>query len=110
MFVLAGDIRGSLSQIGLADREVCITALPLEIGPVLVLFLQPFVGDAFNLLNPLGLSDRAAKTRQQVHVIFYTPDQDRRTIEAFGNLTEIGVQRPTNVRFAKPWTPFLGRV
>ena len=47
-----------------------------------------------NLCNyPLRLGNCASETAQQMHVIFYTADLQRRAFKLFGNGTQVRVQR-----------------
>ena len=80
MFLLAGNVFFDLFQIRLTDGEDRVTPLPFKVGKIHALLLQPLVGDALHLLDPLGLGDRAAKTRQDMNVIFDATDKDGLTI------------------------------
>jgi hypothetical protein len=97
MFLLAGNVFFNLFQIRLTDLKVRIASLPFEAGVSYTFLLQPLVGDAFDFFHPLGLGNRAAKTRQDVNVIFDATDEDRRTIQPLGNLAQIRVQRRTKL-------------
>ena len=77
-------------------------------GCVSILLLQPLVGDALKFFDPLGLGNRAAKTRQQVNVLFHSPTEDGRAIEPFGNLSQICVQALKNLLVPKKWTAVFG--
>ena len=65
---LALDVRRHLVQVGPAHREIRVSALPLEARILAPLFLEPEVRDALELLNPLGLRDRAAEAGEKVNV------------------------------------------
>src|SRR6266516_115772 len=83
MLLLIGDVLLHLFEIRLADAKVCVASLPLEVGEIASAFLQPEVGDAFQLLYPFCLRDGAPESREQMHVDFHSPGEDGRTIEWF---------------------------
>ena len=93
MLLLIGDVLLHLFEIRLAGAKVCVASLPLEVGEIASALLQPEVGDAFQLLYPFCLRDGAPESREQMHVVFDSPGEDRRAIELFGDAAEIRVQR-----------------
>src|SRR5947207_12203358 len=60
MALLVGYVCLDLLQIRLADRKICITALPFEMGKATLLF-QPKVGYTLQFLYPFRLCDASTK-------------------------------------------------
>ncbi len=87
-------------QLGSTHRRVRIAALPLEIPVGDALLFQPKVRDAFQFLYPFRLRNCAAETREYVHVVFHSPDEDGRAIEGLGDTAKVRVQS-----FAGDWVP-----
>src|SRR5688572_10419292 len=89
MLLLAGDVADNLLQVRLAYRKIGVPALPGKTRIISTLLLQPLVGDALQLFDPVGLADSPAETCQNVYVVLHAPDNYWRTIQPFGNLTQI---------------------
>ena len=53
VLLLAGDVLDHVGNIGLADGEIPVTALPMELGVTRAFGLEPFRGSYFDLLNNL---------------------------------------------------------
>jgi len=83
-------------------------SLPLEVGEIASAFLQPEVGDAFQLLYPFCLRDGAPESREQMHVVFHSPGEDGRTIELFRDTAEIRVERVARGFVAQKRTTVFG--
>src|SRR5258705_10320679 len=79
-------------QLGSAHRKVRIAALPLEIPVGDALLFQPKVRDAFQFLYPFRLRDCAAETREYVHMVFHSPDEDGWAIERLGDTAQVRMQ------------------
>jgi len=62
--LLFRDIGNDLREVGLADREVRITALPLKIQVLAALLLEPQVGHPLYFFHPLRLGNCASETAQ----------------------------------------------
>ena len=72
-------------------------------------FPQPDIGYTLQLLYPIGLGDGPRKTAEQMDMILDAANDDRRTLQLFGNAAEIGVEAITHGLIAQPWPAFLGR-
>src|SRR6266699_7118749 len=108
MLLLIGDVLLHLFEIRLADAKVCVASLPLEVGEIAFTFLQPEVGDAFQLLYPFCLRDGAPESREQMHVVFHSAGEDGRTIELFRDTAEIRVERVARAFVAQKRTTVFG--
>src|SRR6266498_61745 len=108
MLLLIGDVLLHLFEIRLADAKVCVASLPLEVGEIASAFLQPEVGDAFQLLYPFCLRYGAPESREQMHVVFHSPSENGRTIELFRDPAEIRVERVARGFVAQERTTVFG--
>ena len=110
MLFLSGDVLLHLFEVGLAQGEIRVAALPFEVGVIATAFLQPEVRDAFQFLHPFGLREGASEARspreiiaadgggdgrtvisrgEQMDVVFHAADEEGRAIELFGDAAEI---------------------
>ncbi|MDA1277144.1 MAG: hypothetical protein O2960_24285 [Verrucomicrobia bacterium] len=62
-----------------------------------------------DIVHPIRPELSAAKTRQHMNVILDTSNEDGRTIEFFGNLTQISVQGSANLLVPKKRPTVFGR-
>ncbi len=108
MRFLVGNVLLDSIEVGLADGEIGVSALPFEIGKFVVAFLEPEIGDAFQFLDPFSLGDGAGESREQVDVIFHAADEESRAIELFGSAAEIFVERVADRFVAQEWAPVFG--
>jgi len=108
MLFLSGDVLLYLFEIRLTHGEIRVTALPLEVGVITTAFLQPEVGDAFQLLHPFGLRDGASETREQMNMVFHATDEERWAIELLGDAAEIRMQRVARGFVAQERPAILG--
>src|SRR6266581_3282458 len=108
MLLLIGDVLLHLFEIRLADAKVCVASLPLEVGEIASAFLQPEVGDAFQLLYPFCLRDGTPESREQMHVVFHSPGESGRTIELSRDTAEIRVERVARGFVAQKRTTVFG--
>src|ERR1051326_4029585 len=106
MLFLRRNVLLHLLEVRLTHRKICVTPLPLEGVKIPMLFLAPKTRDPFQLLYPIGLRDCAPEAAQQMHVIFGTANDDRRTVQFIGNPAEIRVQIFTSLLLAKPRPAF----
>src|SRR5437667_9141176 len=93
MLLLTGDVFLHLFEIRFADTEIRVATLAFEFGVIATAFLQPEVRDAFQFLHSFGLRDGATESREQMHVVFHTSDEDGWAIELLGDATEIRMER-----------------
>src|SRR5437899_12705592 len=93
MRFLAGYVLLHLFEIRLADAEIRVATLPFEFGVIATAFLQPEVRDAFQFLHSFGPRDGATESREQMHVVFHTADEDGWAIELLGDAAEIRMER-----------------
>lgn len=105
---LGGDAMFDRVEIRLADGEVGIAALPLKVGVFAALWLKPGVGDAFHLLDPFGLGDRAGEARQQMDMVLDSADQKRRAVQGPGDGSELGVRGFANGLVPEERPSFFG--
>lgn len=70
MLFLIRNISRDLFQIGLAHRKIGVTALPLKIVKLELLF-QPEVRYTFQFLYPFSLCDRTSEASEEVNMIFH---------------------------------------
>ena len=92
MLLLFGDVPDDLLQIRMANSQIGITALPLEIEMAAALFFEPKVGDPFEFFHPFRLSNRAPKASEHMNVIFNPAHLQRRALELFGHRAKVRVQ------------------
>src|SRR5450756_248621 len=109
MFLLVRDILFHLFKVGLAHRESRVAALPFKIGVVAAMFFEPAVGNAFQFLHPLRLREGAAKTAEQMNMVFHPADDERRAFERLGNAAQVGMQGVTRGFVAEEGATFLRR-
>src|SRR5262245_7114201 len=92
MLLLSVDVLLHLFEIGLAHGEICVAALPVEVGVVTAAVLQPKVGHAFQFLYPFSLRDGASEARKEMDVVFYAANADGWTIELLGDAAQIRME------------------
>src|SRR5437870_3003093 len=91
MLFLICDISFDLLQVRFAYRKIGISTLALKNRKPVALF-QPKVRYSFQFLDPFRLSDCAAKTREQMHMILYAACPNRRTSECLRDAANLCVQ------------------
>jgi hypothetical protein len=91
MLRLFGDVASNLRQVGLADGEIRVTALPLKIQVVAPLLFEPQVGNPFHFFYPFRLGNCASQAAQQMDVVFYAAHLQRRAFKLFGNGAQLRV-------------------
>ena len=88
MLLLISNIAFHVFEIGLAHGKIGISTLPFKICKLAPLFLEPAIGNALQLLHLFRLLDCATKTTQEMNVVFYATDDQRRAFQRFGNAAE----------------------
>ena len=76
VLLLPGNVLLDRLQVGLADRKVRIPALPLEVGVVRALLLEPEMRHPLEFFHPLGLGDSAPEAAEEVDMVFGAAYQD----------------------------------
>ncbi len=94
MLFLVIDVGRDGFEIGHAHGKAAVSALPGKIRNFWLGF-QPEGRCTFQFLDPVRLGDGAAQPGEEMHMVFHAAHAKRRAFKAFGNFTEIAVQRET---------------
>jgi hypothetical protein len=108
VLLLTSDVAFHPIELRLADREVRVTALPLEVGIISALCLEPAIRDSFEFFHPLCLRDGSSETGKNMNVIFHATDQKRGTFQAFGHSAQVGMHRFTGRVVSQERASFFG--
>ena len=94
MLFLVVDVGRDRFEVGDAHGKATVSALPGKVRNRWLGF-QPEGRCAFQFLDPIRLGDGATQPGKNMHMVFHAAHTKRRTFKAFGNFTEIAVQRET---------------
>ena len=85
-----------------------VAPLPFKIRVSGPLLFKPAVGNAFYLLHPFRLCDRATETAEHMDVVLHPADDERRTFQRFGNAAKLLMKVVADGLVAQEWAAFFG--
>lgn len=92
VFNLVFDVLNHNADLGLAHAKRPVSGLPFKLSMIGDILANPRIGHSFEFLDPFRERDRSPQACQDMHMIFDSPNTNYRTVEAIGNLAELGVE------------------
>lgn len=94
---LVSDVFDEGLDLGLAHPKRSVPGLPLELGVSGEVAADPGVGDSLELFDPVGQRGRAPQTGEQMDMVLNSAHSDDGTVEAIGDLAELGMESASQV-------------
>ena len=91
VFCLPLDVAAHIVHVRLADGKRTVTTLPMELGQVRVLALQPIRGTFFDLAHNIGRGIRASQQKQEMRVVGLRIDLNRYAADLIQNSAHVGM-------------------
>lgn len=90
------DVSGEGGELGFADGEETVAALPGKGGEGFVLFFEPVVRGRFEFLHEIALREGSRQGQGEMHVIGHAAHAVGHATMSAGDLGEVGVESRTD--------------